>query len=142
MLIIKQSLNYFRRALQKSEICKPVFFPSAILTVLFVVLSVVFPSQSSHVLAILQSHITNQFGWLYLLAVATFVVFCVVLTVTRYGDIKLGMDHSEPEYSYKAWFAMLFSAGMGIGAYFLWGCRADIAVCSSTCRFRCYCCCC
>ncbi len=29
-----------------------------------------------------------------------------------------GPEHSEPDYSYLSWFAMLFSAGMGIGLMF------------------------
>src|SRR5690606_41873538 len=39
---------------------------------------------------------------------------------SRFGHIKLGKDDEEPEYSYLSWFAMLFSAGMGIGLVF-WG---------------------
>lgn len=38
--------------------------------------------------------------------------------VSRLGDIKLGPDHSEPGYTNLSWFAMLFSAGMGIGLLF------------------------
>lgn len=38
--------------------------------------------------------------------------------LSRLGDIKLGPDHSEPEYTNLSWFAMLFSAGMGIGLLF------------------------
>src|SRR3546814_16419523 len=38
--------------------------------------------------------------------------------LSRYGDVKLGPDDSEPDYSYLSWFAMLFSAGMGIGLLF------------------------
>ncbi len=34
------------------------------------------------------------------------------------GDIKLGPDHSSPEYGNLSWFSMLFSAGMGIGLLF------------------------
>lgn len=40
--------------------------------------------------------------------------------VSRLGDIKLGPDHSEPDYTNLSWFSMLFSAGMGIGLMF-WG---------------------
>lgn len=38
--------------------------------------------------------------------------------IGRLGDIKLGPDHSSPDYTYTSWFAMLFSAGMGIGLLF------------------------
>ncbi len=40
------------------------------------------------------------------------------MALTDFGRIKLGPDHSEPDYSYGSWFAMLFSAGMGIGLMF------------------------
>lgn len=38
--------------------------------------------------------------------------------ISRLGDIKLGPDHSEPDYTNLSWFSMLFSAGMGIGLLF------------------------
>ncbi len=38
--------------------------------------------------------------------------------LSRLGEIKLGPDHSLPEYTNISWFAMLFSAGMGIGLLF------------------------
>ena len=34
------------------------------------------------------------------------------------GRIKLGPDHSQPDYTYPSRFAMLFTAGMGIGLMF------------------------
>jgi choline/glycine/proline betaine transport protein len=47
-----------------------------------------------------------------------FVVFCLWLCASRYGRIRLGGDDERPRYSYPTWFAMLFSAGMGIGVLF------------------------
>lgn len=61
-----------------------------------------------------------DFGWLYLLAMFLFVVFAVVVGVSKYGRIRLGPDDSNPEYSTLSWLAMLFCAGMGIGLVF-WG---------------------
>ncbi|MEW8987821.1 MAG: BCCT family transporter, partial [Bacillus sp. (in: firmicutes)] len=49
-----------------------------------------------------------------------FLVFAAYLAFGPYGKIKLGKDDDEPEFSYFSWFAMLFSAGMGIGLVF-WG---------------------
>ena len=37
---------------------------------------------------------------------------------SKYGEIRLGGEDAEPEFSTKSWFAMLFSAGMGIGLLF------------------------
>lgn len=61
-----------------------------------------------------------NFGWSYLLAMILFVIFALVLAFSKYGNIKLGKDDEEPEYSRTSWFAMLFGAGMGIGLVF-WG---------------------
>ncbi|WP_159627558.1 BCCT family transporter [Massilia puerhi] len=62
--------------------------------------------------------ITRNFGWLYLWIVLGMVVFAVVLAFSRYGDLKLGDDDDEPEFSIGSWFSMLFAAGMGIGLVF------------------------
>ena len=40
--------------------------------------------------------------------------------LSRFGDVTLGRDGEEPEFRLRSWFAMLFSAGMGIGLMF-WG---------------------
>lgn len=66
------------------------------------------------------SFLIDKFGWFYLLAAATFLVFCLFLIFSKYGNIRLGGDDEKPEYSNITWFAMLFSAGMGIGLVF-WG---------------------
>ena len=43
---------------------------------------------------------------------------CVYLMCSRWGNIRLGDDDSWPEFSNFSWFAMLFSAGVGIGILF------------------------
>ncbi len=65
-------------------------------------------------------HLTTSYGWLYLITMFSFILFSVYLASSKFGRIKLGPDDSKPEYSYVSWFAMLFSAGMGIGLVF-WG---------------------
>ncbi|MXV19185.1 glycine betaine uptake BCCT transporter [Deinococcus xianganensis] len=63
---------------------------------------------------------TESFGWYYLLAVLGFLLFCAYLAFSRHGQVRLGRDDERPEFSRSSWFAMLFSAGMGIGLVF-WG---------------------
>lgn len=65
-------------------------------------------------------YLTTSWGWLYLIGMFSFIIFSIALAVSKYGEIRLGPDDSRPEYSYVSWFAMLFSAGMGIGLVF-WG---------------------
>ena len=68
----------------------------------------------------LLSDITRNFGWLYLWVVLALVVLALFLALSRYGDLKLGDEDEEPEFSTATWFAMLFAAGMGIGLV-CWG---------------------
>jgi glycine betaine transporter len=62
----------------------------------------------------------DWFDWIFLLSVTTFIVLCLFLAFSRYGDIKLGQPDEEPEFSTVSWLAMLFAAGMGAGLLF-WG---------------------
>ena len=100
------------------QVNPPVFFISAALILAFVLFGAVFPDQAGSVFDAMQKRIVHDFGWFYILAVALFLIFVLFLMMSRYGDVKLGPDDSEPEYSYLSWFAMLFSAGMGIGLLF------------------------
>ncbi|WP_417542888.1 BCCT family transporter [Methylophaga thalassica] len=103
---------------RRAEINPPVFFGSAILIIAFVIFAAFFSDTASSVFTATQSWIVNTFGWFYLLAVGFFLIFSIGLAMSSYGAIKLGPDHSEPDYGYLSWFAMLFSAGMGIGLLF------------------------
>ena len=102
----------------RMQVNPPVFFISAALILAFVLFGAVFPQQAGSVFDALQARIVHDFGWFYILAVALFLIFVLFLMFSRYGDVRLGPDDSEPEYSYLSWFAMLFSAGMGIGLLF------------------------
>jgi glycine betaine transporter len=62
--------------------------------------------------------ILMDFGWFYLLLVLAILVFCVYMMFSRFGHVKLGKKDDKPEFSRPSWFAMLFSAGMGMGLVF------------------------
>ncbi|MBB2494058.1 choline BCCT transporter BetT [Aquipseudomonas ullengensis] len=102
----------------RSTLNPPVFFGSTILIVALVLYSVLLKKQAQGVFGALQGWIIGNASWFYVLTVALILISTVFLAVSRYGDIKLGPDHSQPEYRNSTWFAMLFSAGMGIGLMF------------------------
>lgn len=62
--------------------------------------------------------ISSTFGWYYLLTVFLILIFCVYLIFSRFSNLKLGKPDDKPEFSLPSWFAMLFSAGMGMGLVF------------------------
>jgi len=100
------------------QVNPPVFFVSATLILAFAAAAALFPQRVGSLFDALQAGIVRDFGWFYILSVAFFLIFVIFLMMSRYGDVKLGPDDSEPEYSYLSWLAMLFSAGMGIGLLF------------------------
>lgn len=66
----------------------------------------------------LLNSISTNAGWFFTLSVNIILIFVVYIMFSRYGDIRLGGDDAEPDFTTKSWFAMLFSAGMGIGLLF------------------------
>ena len=99
---------------------KPVFYVAGGIILLAVLFALILPDVFNSFISTLNSTVVNGIGWYYVLAVTAFVGFGIVVAVSRMGDIKLGKDDDEPEYSVFSWFAMLFAAGMGIGLVF-WG---------------------
>ncbi|MGL6069861.1 glycine betaine uptake BCCT transporter [Craterilacuibacter sp.] len=93
---------------------------SLALTALFVLLGLFMPVQLNQFTADILSLTIARFGWFYLLSVFGFLLFALYLAFSRFALIRLGGEDAEPEFSRGSWFAMLFSAGMGIGLVF-WG---------------------
>jgi choline/glycine/proline betaine transport protein len=98
-----------------SSVNPPVFLGAAFLTLAIVMLGVAFPGKMESLFGVVHAWILETFGWFYMFSVAVFLVFVIGLALSSYGLVKLGPDDSTPDFTYKAWFAMLFSAGMGIG---------------------------
>ncbi|MDT0183681.1 BCCT family transporter [Microbacterium sp. ARD31] len=73
----------------------------------------------------------KYFGWLFILVSAVFLIFSAYLAVTRYGNIRLGPDDSEPEFSTFSWVSMMFATGMGIGLMF-WGVAEPLTYLTAT----------
>ena len=106
------------RGLYRSTILVPVFAPAVIVTLLLVVGTLSNPTLAGEWFASTLAFITRTFGWFYMLAVAMFLLFIVGIAISRFGNIRLGPDHAQPEYPFPVWFAMLFSAGYGIALLF------------------------
>jgi choline/glycine/proline betaine transport protein len=100
------------------ELSPWVFFPAITVVGIFLVFGIAIPEVTGEVFDAIQAGIVERFGWFYVLSVAFFLVFVLYLLFSPFGRVRLGPDDSEPEYSYFSWFAMLFSAGMGIGLVF------------------------
>ncbi len=95
-----------------------VFWISSIFIIGIVIWGAVLPKQFKKQAEAAFSFTVDAFGWLYMFAVFFLIVFGLFLAVSRYGDIKLGDNDSEPKYSFFTWIGMLFSAGFGVGLVF------------------------
>lgn len=95
-----------------------VFAISALVTILLIGFTLLFPAASESVLGSALSWVSDRFGWYYMLIVAAYGIFATYVGLSKYGDIKLGQDHEKPDFPFLAWAAMLFSAGIGIDLLF------------------------
>ena len=84
--------------------------------VVFMALNVEF---ANSIYSAIRGWIESALNWHYISALVIMLFVCVYLMFSRFGNIKLGDDESKPEFSNFSWFAMLFSAGAGIGLLFL-----------------------
>ena len=100
------------------DINKNVFFTSFLFIFVITASGAIWPKALNEFFKVIQGWLITNTSWIYILSVGTILLFTLYLMVSRLGDIKLGPDHSTPDYGNLSWFAMLFSAGMGIGLLF------------------------
>jgi choline/carnitine/betaine transport len=62
--------------------------------------------------------ISANFGWFFILSANVFIAAAAFFAFSRLGKIRIGGNEAKPEFSTIAWYAMLLSAGMGIGLMF------------------------
>lgn len=95
-----------------------VFFSSATIIVLFVGVTIFFENRVDNLFHEVQGAVSNYAGWFFVGTMNFILIYVISLLLGRFGDIRLGGEGAKPEFSTMAWFAMLFSAGMGIGLLF------------------------
>ncbi|MGM0454055.1 MAG: BCCT family transporter [Thermodesulfobacteriota bacterium] len=100
------------------DIHPPVFWPATLLLFAFIAVTIAVGAPMKTVFSALQDGISDNFGWFLLIAVNFYLFFMLYLAFSKYGDIRLGGKNAVPDFSRLSWFAMLFSAGMGIGILF------------------------
>ncbi len=95
-----------------------VFWPASVLIVFFIAVTLLVGEPMERVFASIQDNISEYGGWFFVLAVNVFLIFSLSIAFSKFGNIRLGGRTAKPEFKKASWFAMLFSAGMGIGILF------------------------
>lgn len=83
--------------------------------VIFTVMNVEF---AGSIYKSIRSWIENGLSFYYITLFTIALFVCFFLMFSKHGKVRLGDDDSRPEFSNFSWFAMLFSAGIGIGILF------------------------
>ncbi len=97
---------------------RPVFLASAAVTVAVTLWCVIAPGNAESTLGSVVGWVSTWFGWYYIALTTSVLIFVVYLGLSRFGSVKLGPEHSRPEFSTGAWAAMLFAAGIGTDLMF------------------------
>ncbi|MCF8028658.1 MAG: BCCT family transporter [Desulfobacteraceae bacterium] len=100
------------------DIHPPVFWPTVILLVVFISITLGVGKPMERIFSAIQTNVSDYFGWFLILSVNCYLLIMLYIALGKYGSIRLGGKNAVPEFSRTAWFAMLFSAGMGIGILF------------------------
>ena len=95
-----------------------VFVISSIAIVIFIVGSLIFQEGATKLFGAVRVWLTTNFDWWFIDITNLLLLFCLFLIVSPLGKVRLGGQDAKPEYSNLTWFAMLFSAGVGIGLLF------------------------
>ena len=94
---------------------KTVFFAAMSILIAIVGFTLLFEEKASYYYNLAQTAVSAHGGWMYTLAVNLFIVFCLYMAFGKFGSVRIGGSKAKPEFSLWAWFAMLFSAGIGNG---------------------------
>lgn len=91
---------------------------SVIILAIFISLTLIFPGRAENIFNTALNGITRNAGWFLTLAANVFVIAAIIFAFGKYGNLKIGGAEAQPEFTKFGWYAMLLSAGMGIGLLF------------------------
>lgn len=100
------------------DINGPVFFTSSFFILVSITLTLIFEKEAEKTFKTIQTAVADNADWFFILAINSFLVFLIYLALSKFGKLRIGGLNAKPEFKKSSWFAMLFSAGMGIGLLF------------------------
>lgn len=95
-----------------------VFIWTLLIAIGVIIFGAAYSNSLSEISRLCMQWVSHYFGWLYILSVVAFIGFCLWISLSKYGKVKLGKDDDKPEFSDFSWYAMLFCGSTGIGLVF------------------------
>ena len=95
-----------------------VTFASVFILTVFIVITIMFKEQAAGTAKGMLAWISTNFGWSFIFSANVFIATAAFFAFSRLGKIRIGGNKAKPEFTTIAWYAMLLSAGMGIGLMF------------------------
>ena len=91
---------------------------SSVIILAFSIWATFMPDDARMRMKVTVDWIATNLGWYYVLTMALVIGFVLWVAFSKEGDVRLGPDHSRPQYKLTTWVAMLFAAGVGIDMLF------------------------
>ena len=91
-----------------------VLITSSLIILAFSLWAIFAPDNASSTMQTIVGWVGRNVGWVYVVTVTVVIGFVIWVAVSPEGKVRLGPDHSCPEYKLMTWAAMLFAAGVGI----------------------------
>jgi choline/glycine/proline betaine transport protein len=95
-----------------------VFVIASVIIIAFSVWAMLVPANAQSTMKTVVAWIAENVGWFYVLTVTVVIGFVLWVAFSKEGSVRLGPDHSRPQYKLFTWVAMLFAAGVGIDMLF------------------------
>lgn len=110
--------DYTEGTVKSSAVNWPVFVASGGGILAIALWAILVPGQAETVLTAALAWVSENLGWWYIGLATAIVVFVIIIAASRFGKVRLGPDHSRPQYPWYSWASMLFAAGIGVDLLF------------------------
>ncbi|WP_411721976.1 choline BCCT transporter BetT [Mycetocola sp.] len=91
---------------------------SSVIVLAFSVWTMLMPDGARSTMLAVVNWIATNLGWYYVLTMTLVIGFVIWVAFSKEGSVRLGPDHSRPQYKLFTWVSMLFAAGVGIDMLF------------------------
>ncbi|WP_331271232.1 choline BCCT transporter BetT [Arthrobacter sp. 35W] len=95
-----------------------VFISAAVIVIAFSIWAMVMPANAETTMTTVTGWIAQNLGWFYVLTVTVVIGFVLWVALSKVGSVRMGPDHSRPQYKLFTWVAQLFACGVGIDMLF------------------------